>query len=249
MDRLATCWTDLDGLRLHARVARGAGPPTVLVHGISVSSRYMVPLARELSPDHDVLALDLPGFGRSTKPRRALGVRDLGRALAAWLDAEELERPLVVANSFGCQVAVELVAREPRRARGLVLVGPTVDADASSWPRQTLRWARSAFHERPTLPFLLALDFLAAGPLRTVRTADLAPDDPIEEKALRTPVSTLVVRGENDPIAPQEWVEELAARFPRGRLVVVPGAGHVLNYSRPRDLGRVIRAFEAELDY
>ncbi len=247
VEGLASCWTDVEGLRLHSRRSAGDGPTAVLVHGISVSSRYMVPLARELAPDHDVHAVDLPGFGRSAKPRRTLGVADLARSLAAWLAAEGLERPLLVANSFGCQVAVDLLSRDGERARALVLVGPTVDANARSWPRQTLRWARSAFHERPTLPFVVARDLLASGPMRTIRTADLALDDPVEEKADRTDVPTLVVRGENDPIAQQAWCEDLAARFRRGRLVIVPRGGHALNYSRPRDLGRIVRSFESEL--
>ena len=240
-------WTEMEGLRLFSRAAPGGGPTVVLVHGISVSSQYMVPLAKELAPDHDVHAPDLPGFGRSTKPRRTLPVGDLARSLAAWLDANGLERPLLLGNSFGCQVVGDLLARDSGRARAAVLVGATIDAHARSWARQSFRWARSAFRERPTLPFVVARDFLASGPLRTIRTADGALDDALEEKVARVPVPVLVVRGENDPIAPQEWSETIAARLPRGRLVVVPGAGHALNYSRPRDLGRIVRAFLAEV--
>ena len=59
---------------------------------------------------------------------------------------------------------------------------------------------------------------------------------------------TLVVRGERDPIVPQYWAEEVARILPRGRLAVVPEAGHALNYSRPHDLARLVRAYLSELD-
>jgi 2-hydroxy-6-oxonona-2,4-dienedioate hydrolase len=43
-------------------------------------------------------------------------------------------------------------------------------------------------------------------------------------------IPTLIVRGQRDPIAPQPWVEELAALLPHGELLVIPGAPHALNY-------------------
>jgi 2-hydroxy-6-oxonona-2,4-dienedioate hydrolase len=56
---------------MHARISeRGVGPPVVLVHGLVVSSRYMVPLAEVLARWFDVYAPDLAGFGRSEKPSR-----------------------------------------------------------------------------------------------------------------------------------------------------------------------------------
>ncbi len=237
---------DLYGLRLHARQSSRPGPPIVCVHGLAVSSRYMLPLLRELAAVAPVYAPDLPGFGRSAKPRRSLAVPELARALAGWLDATGVDRPILVANSLGCQVVAELAAREPERAAALVLVGPTVDARARSPLVQILRWLRSARYERPSLPFLVAGDALVAGPRRVWATFRSALADRIEEKASAVTAPTLVVRGENDPIVPQRWAEELASRFPKGRLAVVSGGGHALNYSRAQDLARLVVALLEE---
>ncbi len=66
-------WTTIDGSRIFARVSeqnqRGNLPPVVLVHGLGVSSRYMVPLASNLARSFSVYAPDLPGFGLNSKPR------------------------------------------------------------------------------------------------------------------------------------------------------------------------------------
>ncbi len=55
----------------------------VLVHGLVVSSRYMVPTAERLAPHCRVFAPDLPGFGGSEKPPRVLDVAGLSDALSA----------------------------------------------------------------------------------------------------------------------------------------------------------------------
>jgi pimeloyl-ACP methyl ester carboxylesterase len=58
------------GHRIHARFAGHATArrPVILVHGIGVSSRYMLPLLRPMAGYASVYALDLSGFGLSTKP-------------------------------------------------------------------------------------------------------------------------------------------------------------------------------------
>src|SRR5947208_3308850 len=56
-------------------------------------------------------------------------------------------------------------------------------------------------------------------------------------------VPVLVVRGTRDPIVPQRWAEEAARRLPQGRLVVVRGAAHTMNFTSPDELARVVRPF------
>lgn len=242
--QLTSIRTQASGLTFHARVARRpGGPAVVLVHGIVVSSRYMIPVANELAGFASVWAPDLPGFGRSSKPRRVLDVPELADALAAWMEVSGLDRPAVLGNSFGCQVAVDLAIRQPGRVSRLVLVGPTVDRHARTAPRQIWRWAQSAFHERPSLPFVVARDALDSRPRRIWRTFRHSLRDMVEEELPRIDVPALVVRGARDPIVSQRWAEEVAALLPRGRLVVVPETGHALNYSAPRDLAALAREF------
>ena len=243
MPELESRWYQAGGFRLHARIAGGGDGAFVLVHGIGVSSRYMVPVARELARFARVYAVDLPGFGRSEKPRRALDVAELAEALVSWLDAAGLDRVTLLGNSFGCEVAVELAARRPERVSHLVLVGPTIDRHARRALPQVGRWLRSAFHDRLPLHFVVLLDTAASGARRTWRTFRHALRDPVETKLPSVQAPTLVVRGADDPIAPQRWVEEVVKSLPRGRLAVVPAAGHALNWSRPRELAALVRDF------
>jgi 2-hydroxy-6-oxonona-2,4-dienedioate hydrolase len=243
-----TTLTVVNGLRMHARVSEGrtaGGPPVVLVHGLVVSGRYMVPLLEELARSHTVYAPDLPGFGRSEGPARALDVAGLADALATWMRAAGLSGAALVGNSMGCQVIAELVLRHPDLVEKVVLQGPTMDPGASSAPRQMWRLLADTTREPPSLVAIEGLDLIRAGVVRSWRTFRHALDDPIEERLSRVRVPALVVHGSRDGISPRHWAEEVARLLPNGRLVVLPGTPHAANYSAPAEFARAVRAFLA----
>jgi 2-hydroxy-6-oxonona-2,4-dienedioate hydrolase len=95
------------------RLRRAGGCEVVLVHGLGLSGRYMLPLVVELAADHAVFLPDLPGFGDSSHPHEVLDVDGLADALAAWIEALRLQRPALLGNSFGCQIIVALAAHHP----------------------------------------------------------------------------------------------------------------------------------------
>ena len=230
-------------VRFSERLRDAESTPVVLVHGLVVSSRYMVPLARRLAARFAVYAPDLPGSGWSSKPKETLTLAQLAEVLARWMDEQEIARVALVANSLGCQIAVEFATRFPDRVAGLVLQGPTMDASARAPVPQILRWVANGWRERPSQLALLVLDYAQAGFFRFVRSFRMALEDRIEDKldAVRAPC--LVVRGGRDPIVPQAWAEEVTRRLPQGRLVVIPGAPHALNYSRLLEMARVVTPF------
>lgn len=229
--------------RVSPGVAGGGGPTYVLVHGLIVSGRYLMPLAVRLAEERRVLVPDLPGFGGSEKPRRPLEVADLAAVLAAYVGGLGLERVVLVANSFGCQVSAALAARDPGPVERMVLIGPTVDTAAPGAVRQLGRLVGSLFREPAEYPALLAADFLRVGLPRALRASRVALADRIEEALPRVTVPTLVLRGSDDVIAPRRWAEEATRLLPAGRLAEVPGGGHALNYGASAATCRLIRAF------
>lgn len=245
--RLQSRWMVLDGLQIHTRVSMDPVPggrlPVVLVHGLGVSSRYMVPTAKRLAPYRRVYVPDLPGYGKSAKPAHVLNIAELSDALALWMQAAGLERADLIGNSLGCQILVDFALRYPQLMERAVLVGPTIDSKARTVHQQFLRVVLDSFVERPSQPFVVAYDYLVFGLPRALRTLHYALWDRVEDKLPHVRVPMLVVRGALDPIVPQDWVEDFAARLPNGRLVVIPGAPHTVNYSTPAELVRVVRPF------
>jgi pimeloyl-ACP methyl ester carboxylesterase len=220
----------------------GGATPVVLVHGLAVSHRYLMPLAARLAVHHPVHVVDLPGFGLSGDPGRVLDVAEHADHLAAWLEATELAPVAVLGNSFGCQVAVELAVRAAGRVDGLVLVGPTIDPSARTAPRQILRWLRDTAREDPLqLPILLR-DVRDAGPLRVAGTLGHALRDPIEHKLPMVEVPALVTRGRSEPIVPLAWAQAATRLLPLGELAEIPGP-HNANYGAAEPLGQLVLAF------
>jgi pimeloyl-ACP methyl ester carboxylesterase len=245
--RVVSTWATVNGLRMHARVADRVAPPgatpVVLVHGVGVSSRYMVPLAEQLAPHHPVYAPDLPGFGRSDSPPRLLDVPGLADALAEWLRIARPGRALFVGNSLGCQVIVDLAVRHSDLVERAVLVGPTTDSRVRNVIRLIGRGVLDLPHESPALYPILFADYLRAGPVRTVRTLQAGVDDPLLAKLPRVRTPVLVIRGNRDAIASRRWVRELATMLPNGRWAEVPAAAHAAHFSAADRVADLVRGF------
>jgi pimeloyl-ACP methyl ester carboxylesterase len=88
---------------------RGSGPPVLLVHGIGSRWEVFEPILDRLAREREVIAVDLPGFGRTPVDS---GVRPGPIGYAAWLtellDELGVARPHVVGSSMGGGVALEL---------------------------------------------------------------------------------------------------------------------------------------------
>ena len=218
----------------------------MLVHGYGVSGRYMLPLARSLAPSFSVFVPDLPGYGRSQRPRTPLGIADLAAALAGWLDAAGLQRPAFVANSMGCQIVTELAVRLPGRVGPMVLIGPTVDPQRRAARHQLLGGLRDAAREPRSLLALAARDDVVFGVGALLATARSALADRIEQRLPLVAQPTVVVRGEDDGFVGQSWAETAAALLPRGRLVVVPREPHAVHYTRPDLIARIVHELLVE---
>lgn len=244
-------WTDVDGIRVHARVSTGLPPagamPVVLVHGLGLSHRYMMPTAECLAVDFRVYVPDLPGFGDSGHPRRVLDVPGLADALAAWMGAVGLERAGLLGNSFACQIIIDLAARHPERVIRGVLQGPTTPRGERTWLRQYIRWRQNAPYNPPELDPITWGEYPKAGYLRVLRTFHYSLVDRPEDKLSRIRAPMLVVRGQIDPICHEEWAEEIARGIPNGRIALIPNVAHTLVFTAPEELATVARQFFQEM--
>jgi pimeloyl-ACP methyl ester carboxylesterase len=228
----------------------GAGPRIfVLVHGLGVSGAYFVPLARILSRSGLVVVPDLPGTGHSAGTGRPLGVGGQADVLAGLLEhTGRGEPPVLVGNSLGCQVIVDLVSRSLAPSGPLVLIGPSVDPVYRSVLRQLGTMALDLVREPPALLPLILRDYLVTGPAGVLATAQSALADRPEEKLPRIESPVLVLRGERDALTTSAWTERCARLAPRGRFVSLPGAAHAPHFSHPALVAHHVRSFLAECD-
>lgn len=254
--RLRSAWTTVpapgggETLRLHAWVHDGppyAAPPVVLIHGYGIGAGYFIPLAARLSDNLQVYAPELPGHGQSPHAAQPLSVPQLADALADWMAAWELRFALLVGHSLGCQIAVELAARRPELAVGLVLIGPTSDAAARSVSAQLARAVRTSLFERPGLGVLAGRDFRRAGARLLGREMAHMLHHSIEAPLLAVKCPVRVLRGAEDRISPQRWVETVTRIVDCPPPTVIPGAGHAVHYDHPDAVARALLDFSKEI--
>ena len=231
---------------LCVRVGAGSGPdaPAVaLVHGVIVSSRYLVPMAAELAGELSVVVPDLPGYGLSERPPAVPTLPDLADAVVEVMRATGHERFAVLGNSFGAQIAVEAAIRHPANVERLVLVGPTVDPAARGLLRQYVRWQRNAPDEHLAVLPVMARDVLDIGPRAAAVLLRRMLDHRVQERLPLVRGPALVVRGGRDRVAPQRWAREAAELLPEGRLHVIPGYAHMPHWSGPSVTAQAVRGF------
>ena len=255
---------EVDGIRLQYAEA-GDGPALVFLHGLSATHANWEFTLPAFADRWRVIAPDLPGHGGSAKPDApytidfyAGVVRSLGRELG-------VREAVVVGNSLGGQIALELAIAYPVWTRAVVLVAP-----AGGWglPVQTMRWlvARAARPGllRVALPWALdrcVYDRSTAvcAERRRILAERLAHDDypsfaravarslhgsmaatqPIE----RVNQPTLLVWGREDRLVALAQSKRLARAMPHARLAVLDRCGHLPQVERPVEFNRILADF------
>lgn len=234
----------MHALRWPAAGGAPRGAAVVLVHGLC-SARYFARAAPLLRGLGEVWVPDLPGFGRSPRAGGRPSVPALAAALGAWMDEAGLRDAVVVANSFGCQVAAGLLARRPELARRVVLTGPTFAPEVRRVARLLARFLVDAARQPAWQLGAHARDVLDAGPRHLLAALAEGLDHPLERDAAALPMPVLVARGSRDATAPARWVAALAAAAPRGAEWTCPGGAHAVHVTHPRALAGRVAAFAA----
>jgi pimeloyl-ACP methyl ester carboxylesterase len=138
-------------------VRRGSGEAYVLIHGIGSRAEVWKPVMDALAERFSVVAVDLPGFGRSGAQVERPTIDRQTDAFAQWLQDEGLAGCHVGGNSMGGALALELLRR--RAVRSAVAIAP-----AGFWTGKERRWCQDSLARakaqtrvlRPVLPALVA---------------------------------------------------------------------------------------------
>jgi len=257
-------------------VVTGTGPPLLLLHGFSGTRRTWDAQLPSWRDAFRCVAVDLLGHGASEAPgdparyRMERAVEDL-RAL---LDALAIGSTHVLGYSMGARVALHLALAAPDRVRGLILESGSpglrdpheradrlasdgalavrieregVTAFVASWERQPLFATQAALP--PTTRAAVRAERLgqtATGLANSLRGMGVAAHEPLWDRLGELRAPALVVSGELDPRY-RRIGEEVVARLPDARHLVVGGSGHAVHLERPEAFARAISGFLMEI--
>jgi pimeloyl-ACP methyl ester carboxylesterase len=227
------------------RSTRGEGIPLVHIHGFGISGKYLLPTARVLAGRRINVVPDLPGYGRSERRDRVLDIPALAQALLAILDRLGIERAVLVGNSMGCPIGLEVAHEAPERVERLVLVSPAGGVQNQPLLRAIGQLALDGVRESPKMIPVALPDYLRFGPINGLRLFHELTRFPSLDRLLHTPVPSLAVLGGRDPLMPgPDRVREVGRLAPAHVTITqVDRAAHALNFSHPVELAQLIEGW------
>ncbi|MGD2061137.1 MAG: alpha/beta hydrolase [Acidimicrobiia bacterium] len=224
----------------------------VFIHGVGQDHTiWVLPTRYFARHDRNVLAVDLPGHGRSSGPPLET-IEEMADWVVQALDAAGIDRAAFVGHSMGSLVALDAAARHPDRVRSLALVGvsfPLAVADQLSESAQAnshdaiemlTYWGHSSAAQiggSPTPGMWMTgasmrlWERAAPGVIHT----DLKACDGYDagsERASKVECPTLLLLGERDRMTPVRGAESIRRAIPDQDTVIFRGAGHPLLLER-----------------
>ena len=239
---------------------RGTGPAVVLLHGQPGSSADWAAVAARLDDRFTVVVPDRPGYGHTGG--QAGGFRENAAAVIGLLDRLGIRQATIAGHSWSGGVAIALAGQAPDRVGGLVLVASVsplerlgaIDRALAISPFGAMAavslnltgWVLSLGPIRRLLAArLLGASDDAAAAVTSAWQRHVGQSFMTEQRALVDELPGLaagitdiavpagIVVGEADHIVPAPAGARLAAALPRGRLIRLPGAGHLLPHQQP----------------
>ena len=234
---------------------RGSGRPVVLLHGWCLNSGMWIYAQDALLRGHEIITIDLAGFGRSAGLAGPYSIARHADDLASVLVELHLRDVVLVGFAFGAAVALELASRRHPSVAAVVSVG-IPDAGSSpyekmpksmrrDWPDFARRSAKALFHTAQSEATIAWLErmFDTASLLVALETVGvLAAYDPAPAVA-KIEVPVLFVHGDTDPVAPVELGRKCAALTAKGRVEVIPDCGHLIVLDQKNAFHEAARRF------
>jgi pimeloyl-ACP methyl ester carboxylesterase len=231
-------------------------PTLILLHGAGSSSQTFLHQVRALDRSMNILALDLPGHGNTPGP----GL-DTISAYANWveqaLSLSTIPSFFLGGHSMGGAICQELAWRSSLPLKGLVLISTGEELNVSpkilegllTEPDQTLELINQWCFPKDTDPLLIqqSVALLKQTPIMVIANDFIACNrfDRSENISTLT-LPALIIVGAEDKMTPPAFSQSLNKKIFSSRLVVVPGAGHLVMLEKPREVNQAIEAFVIE---
>jgi pimeloyl-ACP methyl ester carboxylesterase len=234
--------------------------PVILIHGAGGTHLSWPAEIRRL-PGQRVLAVDLPGHGKSAGLGKQ-SIPEYARSILEFMDALKCYSAVLVGHSMGGAIALSLVLDHPERVVGLGLIGTNARLRVAQSILDGLAHNTSSSQAIQTIVDWSfgpqtsdSLKRLAARPLLETRPTVLLADmlacnnfDVIHRLAeIQKPA--LIVCGTEDKMTPLRFSEALAVHIPGAALQTIDMAGHMVMLEQPRRVAAILNIFLKSMDY
>lgn len=267
-------FVETDEAKLHY-LAVGSGPPILLLHGWPTSAYLWRNVMLPMAETHRVIALDLPGFGQSSKnPADSYSFTYYERVIEQFVEKLDIKQIGLVVHDLGGPIGVFWALRHPEKLSRLALLNTLVYPEFSwmvkvfvaasllpgvkHWLSSPagLSWAmRFGVYHKANITDEVARNYYAPFDTPDARKAllktasRLSPKgfQEITEKLPSLKVPVRLIYGENDRILPNvaETMRRIQQDLLQAELTPLPNCGHFLHEDDPEQIGRLLAEFFA----
>ena len=248
----AKSFVELNGCRTHVRRA-GKGQTLLFLHGAS-GMPAILPCLQKLAERFDVVVPEHPGYGQSDEPEWLENIHDMAYFYLDFLEKLDLKDVLLVGNSMGGWIALEIAVRSTARIRSMVVVSPAGVKAPGVLPADTFLMSpeeqvRALVFDQKLAEARLAepmtpeaLDTALKNRHTTARLAwEPRFHDPHLPKWLhRIKVPVTIVWGEQDKILPVALAYEFKKLIKNSKLEIIPQCGHLPHAEKPDQFVEIV---------
>lgn len=239
---------EIDGLKIFTRIA-GMGKPFLILHGWGVGHSSWVKVQDILKQRFQVIALDLPGFGKSDLPKQAWDLNDYLNFVFKFLEHMEIKNCYLLGQSFGGRIAIKAASKYPQKINKLILVSA-----AGIRPKKSvINKFSKKFKQFSFLPGynLLRKIFYKIILKNNEYLEELGIKKEIHQKVVsldltslleKIEIPTLIVWGKNDKITPLKHAYLMNKKIKNSFLEILP-CGHSPHREYPEKLAEKIFHF------
>ena len=244
----------------------GRGQSLLLLHGSPGQISNWKYIRPNLATMYHVITPDLRGYGQSDKPKY-INIRDYLKDLDVLLDVLSIKATdiTIIGHSFGSMIAMEYAAS--RDVKSLVMISPALEI-----PKSVMDWFILHFPSFLWKPVLFSNNLLARNMYRSLffspKTSDSIYQEFINDNtdyirslppqtfrylsrlkydgsksAKNTKAKTLIIVGEDDRITPPENAKRIAEFIKGAKFKIIPEAGHMILYEKPKEIVALITDF------
>ncbi|HBX56150.1 alpha/beta fold hydrolase [Pseudomonas sp. UBA2684] len=243
-----------------------SGETLLMVHGFGANKDNWLRFARHFTARYHVIALDLPGFGDSSKPQASYDVGTQTERLAAFTAALKIKRLHLIGNSMGGHITALYAARYPQQVASLALFdNGGIDAPRKSEfitrlergdanplvvkaPEDFERLLEFVFVEPPPLPrgvkhYLAEQAIANSAHYQQVFEHLVERYIPLEPELPKIQAPTLLLWGEHDRVLDVSSIEVMQALLKQPSVVIMQDCGHAPMIERPQETAAHYQAF------
>ena len=217
----------------------------VLLHGWGQNIQMMQMLGEPFKNEYRIIVVDLPGFGLSEEPKKAMGVDGYTNLIEKLLKELNIKNPILIGHSFGGRISVKYASRND--VKKVILLSPALKGhDKKGLKTKVLKslkkvpginklegWAKNHIGSR---------DYKAASPImKEVLVKTVNEDLSLDAKKIKAPV--ILIYGDLDSEVPEEDTKEYERLIPDCGLILYEGCTHYAYLERLNQTINIIKTF------